>query len=104
MYIKFRFRRLKNSIEAVLTSNHDLCFGAKIKIGASVLLHTPVLLKVGFKGVYISRTCFLDGSNLCLSDMWGAKMNFSFKRRGVLTCTHNLYFEQKLEKCPKKFK
>ena len=41
MYIKFRFRRLKNSIEAVLTSNHDLCFGAKIrKIGASVLLHT----------------------------------------------------------------
>ena len=37
-------------------------FGADIrKIGIS--LHTPVLLyiKVGFKGVYITRTCFRDG-------------------------------------------
>ena len=46
--------------EAVLTSTHKLCFGAKIrKIGTP--LHTPVCrIKVGFKGVYIIRTCFHD--------------------------------------------
>ena len=39
----------------------DLCFGAQIrKIG--IPLHTPVFfyIKVGVKGVYISRTCFSD--------------------------------------------
>ena len=39
----------------------DLCFGAKIrKIG--IPPHTPVLLYInmGFKGVYITRTCFSD--------------------------------------------
>ena len=46
--------------EAVLTSTHNLCFGAKIrKIG--IPLYTPVLLyKVGFKGVFIARTCYPD--------------------------------------------
>ena len=41
-------------------STHKLCFGAKLrKLG--IPLHTIVLLyKVGFKGVYISQTCFLD--------------------------------------------
>ena len=45
---------------AVLTSTHNLYFGAKIrKIG--IPLHTPVVLyvKVGYKGVYIIRTCFV---------------------------------------------
>ena len=47
--------------EAVLTSTHNLCFGAKIR-KISIPLHTPVLLyKSGFKvGVYIKRTCFRD--------------------------------------------
>ena len=46
--------------EAVLSSTHNLCFGAKIrKIG--IPLHNPVLLyKMGYKGVYITRTCFRD--------------------------------------------
>ena len=50
--------------EAVLTSTHNLCFGAKIrKIG--IPLHTPVFLyKVGFKGAFIARTCFPDISYL----------------------------------------
>ena len=45
---------------------HNLCFGAKIrKIG--IPLHTPVLLyKVGFKGVFIARTCFHDVLTLFL--------------------------------------
>ena len=39
---------------------HNLCFGAKIrKIGMP--LHTPVLpYRIGYKGVFISRTCFPD--------------------------------------------
>ena len=47
--------------EAVLASTHNLCFGAKIrKLG--IPLRTPVLLyiKVGFKGLFFSRTCFPD--------------------------------------------
>ena len=44
------FIRKKLIPEAVLTSTHNLCFGAKIrKIG--ILLHTPVLLyKSGVQG------------------------------------------------------
>ena len=43
----------QQNCEAVLTSTHNLCFGAKIrKIG--IPLHTPVCyIKVGYKGVYI---------------------------------------------------
>ena len=44
--------------EAVLTSTHNLCFGAKIrKIGIPKYYY----INVGFKGVYITRTCFHDG-------------------------------------------
>ena len=46
--------------EAVLTNTHNLCFGAKIR-KIDIPLHTPVcFIKVGFKGVYIVRTCFYD--------------------------------------------
>ena len=43
-------RRGSNRLGEVLTSTHNLCFGAKIrKIG--ILLHTPVLLyKSGVQG------------------------------------------------------
>ena len=46
--------------EAVLTSTHNLCFGAKIrKIG--IPLHTQFYyIKVRFEGVYFTRTCFPD--------------------------------------------
>ena len=41
-------------------STHNLCFGAKIrKIG--IRLRTPFYyIKVGFKGIYITRTSFPD--------------------------------------------
>ena len=50
----------RGGAEAVLTCIHNLCFGAKIrKIG--IPQHTPVFyIKVGFKGVFIARTCFPD--------------------------------------------
>ena len=46
---------------AVRTSTHDLCFRAKIR----KKMYTPVnpsffYIKVGCKGVFISRTCFHD--------------------------------------------
>ena len=45
-------------------STHNLCFGSKIrKIG--IPLQTPVFyIKVGFKGVYITRACFPDDLSL----------------------------------------
>ena len=53
-----RYNRLT---EAVLTCTHNLCFGAKIR-----KLYTPVnpqfyCIKVGCKGVLITRTCYPDG-------------------------------------------
>ena len=52
--------------EAVLTSTHNLCFGAKI-IKKSIPLLTPVLLYksgVCVSGVFVTRTCFRDGMDL----------------------------------------
>ena len=47
--------------EAVLTSTHNLCFGAKIrKIGIHRCIPQFCYIKVGFKGVFIARTCFPD--------------------------------------------
>ena len=41
-------------------SNKNLCFGSKIR-KLDKPLQTPVFyVKVGFKGVYIARTCFPD--------------------------------------------
>ena len=46
--------------EAVLLSTHYLCFGAKItKIGIPCIPQF-CYIKVGFKGVYITWTCFPD--------------------------------------------
>ena len=52
--------RLNRLVVAVLTITHNVCSGAKIrKIG--IPMHTPLLLyKMGFKGVYIIRTCYPD--------------------------------------------
>ena len=42
-------------------STHNVCIGSNIR-KLAIPLHTPVLLyKVGYAGVYITRTCFLDG-------------------------------------------
>ena len=40
--------------EAVLTTTHNLCFGSKTR-KIDKTRYTP---KVGYMGVYISRTCF----------------------------------------------
>ena len=69
--------------EAVLTSTHNLCFGAKIrKIG--IPLQTPVLLyKMGFKGVYITRTCFRD-ARTGVSSVFGQYENLYLKENSSL--------------------
>ena len=45
-------------VEAVLTSTHNLCFGAKIRKIGIPLIPQFCYIKVGFEGVYITRTCF----------------------------------------------
>ena len=84
--------------EAVLTSTHNLCFGAKIrKIG--IPLSTSVLLyKSGVQGgIYIARTCFPDalfqvGMFLVVrfQVMFGSVSLISHKNRIMhVTCRHH---------------
>ena len=53
----------QNIAEAVLTSTHNLCFGAKIRKMGIPCIPQFYYIKVGFKGVYITRTCFPDVKN-----------------------------------------
>ena len=46
--------------EAVLTSTHNLCFGAKIRKIVYPCILQFCCIKVGYKGVYIAKTCFPD--------------------------------------------
>ena len=46
--------------EAVLTSTHNLCFGAKIRKIVYPCIPQFYYIKVGFKGVIIAMTCFSD--------------------------------------------
>ena len=46
------------NIEAVLTSTHNLCFGAKIRKNVYPCKPHFYYIKVGCKGVFITRTCF----------------------------------------------
>ena len=47
--------------EAVLTSTHNLCFGAKRRKQLTYLCIAQFRnIKVGFKGVYITQTCYPD--------------------------------------------
>ena len=41
-------------------STHNLCFGAKIRKIGIPLQTQSFYIKVGFKGVYFSQTCFPD--------------------------------------------
>ena len=49
--------------EAVLTSTHNLCFGAKNEKYVYPCRSQFCYIKVGFKGVYLSRACFPDGDD-----------------------------------------
>ena len=43
----------------IITSTHNLCFGAKIrKKYVYPCIPQVCYIKVGFKGVYITKTCF----------------------------------------------
>ena len=46
--------------EAVLTSTHNLCFGAKIRKNVYPCKPQFYYIKVGCKGVFVTRTCFRD--------------------------------------------
>ena len=53
----YTFNRLS---EAVLTSTHNLCFRAKIRKNVYPCKPQFYYIKVGCKGVYITRTCYPD--------------------------------------------
>ena len=59
--MSFVLRKHVHASEAVLTSTHNLCFGAKIR-KKNVYPCKPQFyyIKVGCKGVYILRTCYPD--------------------------------------------
>ena len=63
MCIFFSLFSLKTLIEAVLTSTHDLCFGAKIRKNVYPCKPQFYYIKVGCKGVFVTRTCFRDGAS-----------------------------------------
>ena len=52
--------------EAVLTSTHNLCFEAKIRKNVYPCKPQFYYIKVGCKGVFVTRTCFRDGAFLVL--------------------------------------
>ena len=57
--------------EAVLTSTHNLCFGAKIrKISIYPCIPQFYYIKVGYEGVYITRTCFPDVMDCPIIIIW----------------------------------
>ena len=49
--------------EAVLTSTHNLCFGAKISKQEYPCIPQFYYIKVGYKGVFIAWACFPDGKS-----------------------------------------
>ena len=53
-------KRKNHLSEAVLTSTHNLCFRAKIKKNNVYPCKPPFYyIKVGCKGVFVTRTCFV---------------------------------------------
>ena len=54
--------RLNRLSEAVLTSTHNLCFEAKIRKKLYPCKPQFYYIKVGCKGVFVTRTCFHDAS------------------------------------------
>ena len=51
---------LGNPDKAVLRSTHKLCFGAKIRKIGMPCKPQFLYIKVGFKGIYFSWTCYPD--------------------------------------------
>ena len=60
--MRTRYNRI---VEAVLTSTHNLCFGAKIRKYVYPCIPQFCYIKVGFEGVYITRTCFRNVGIFC---------------------------------------
>ena len=60
LFFLFLLQNIDYLAESVLTSTHNLCFGAKIRKIGIPLEPQFYYIKVGFKGVNITRTCFRD--------------------------------------------
>ena len=74
------------NIEAVLTCTHNLCFGTKIRKIGIPPAYPSFAIEVGYKGVYITRTCFPDlkFKHLFSLDMAGGIYSSLSMRKNVL--------------------
>ena len=70
--------------EAVLTSTHNLCFGAKIRKKRYTPANPSFYIKVGFKGVFFSWTCFPDGFCFTKTCIKNAQIRYQAKSGGWL--------------------
>ena len=59
-YFSSKHRLWVNVSEAVLSRTHNLCFGAKIRKNVYPCKPQFYYIKVGCKGVFVTRTCFRD--------------------------------------------
>ena len=60
IFFLFLLKTLIVGSEAVLTSTHNQCFGAKIRKIVYPCKPQFYYIKVGCKGVFVTRTCFRD--------------------------------------------
>ena len=63
--------------EAVLTSTHNLCFRAKIRKDVYPCKPHFYYIKVGCKGVFVTRTCFRDEKHFRLPPSVVCFMSFN---------------------------
>ena len=86
-----RYNRLS---EAVLTSTHNLCFGAKIRKKVYPCKPQFYYIKVGCKGVFVTRTCFRDVLYFVQNERYafsGDFCEFSLQRSLSVLSFHRLF-------------
>ena len=76
--------------EAVLTSTHNLCFEAKIRKNIYPCKPQFYYIKVGCKGVFVTRTCFRD-ENVRIFCNAKDSHNFPTKTNSVLDNVVGIY-------------
>ena len=75
--------------EAVLMSTHNQCFRAKIRENVYPGKPQFYYIKVGCKGVFVTRICFHDEVNLCFSMLYKVVPNEKHKRTFQIVRCHN---------------
>ena len=72
-------------------STHNVCFGPKLRKLGIPCKPQFFYIKVGFKGVYISRTRFPDDQSDCVSTYTTKALNISKLEQGVNTVCDQIF-------------